>query len=149
VAIGYLIFVQILYFTIMKKIITLTILLFLTTLLFAQKSSYTIYIGKIKQTNQGRPKYEPITDTVKITDATKAQKLYKLIQAIIKNGTEDISKCFIPRDAVLIYTNNKLTTTALICFECDGIRIKGLETTTIKSVSKREKKMKELSVLMN
>jgi hypothetical protein len=132
----------------MKKILTLTILLFITTILFAQKNNYTIYLGKIKQTNQGRPKYQPITDTVKITDATKTQKLYKIIQAIIKNGTEDISKCFIPRDAILIYTNGKLTTTALICFECDGVRIKGLETTIIKSVSKREKQMKELVILM-
>jgi hypothetical protein len=132
----------------MKKILTLTTLLVIATICFAQKDTYTIYTGKIKQMGSGKPKYKPITDTTQITDTEKVKKLYNLVQAISKNGTEDINKCFIPRDVLLIYKNNAHVSTVLICFECDGIRISDKPDTPIKNVSKREKQMKELAALM-
>jgi len=79
--------------------------------------------------------------------ATKAQ-LIKLLNNLKANGTEDINKCFIPRHVVTAYSNDKILYHVLVCFECDGIRFSNqLGTSNIKSVTKREKWMKELKTL--
>lgn len=76
--------------------------------------------------------------------ATKAQ-IIKLINNLRNNGTEDINKCFIPRHAITVYSNDVVLYRVLVCFECDGIRFSSqAKTTKIKSVTKREKWMKEL-----
>lgn len=87
------------------------------------------------------------TDYVSENPATKAQ-IIKLLNNLRNNGTEDINKCFIPRHAVTVYSNDVVLYHVLVCFECDGIRFSSqVKTTKIKSVAKREKWMKELKAI--
>jgi hypothetical protein len=79
--------------------------------------------------------------------ATRAQ-LIKLLNNIKANGTGDISKCFIPRHAITVMSDDKVLYRVLVCFECDGIRFSNqTATTAVKTVTKREKWMKELKAL--
>jgi hypothetical protein len=106
------------------------------------------------------PKNEPTTPTtvqvghykgsllssgyVSENPATKAQ-IIKLLNNLRNNGTGDINKCFIPRHAITVYSNDAVLYRVLVCFECDGIRFSSQSnTTTVKSVAKREKWMQEL-----
>lgn len=76
---------------------------------------------------------------------TTRAHIVQLLTALKANGTEDVSKCFIPRHVVTLYSNDKILYRVLLCFECDGIRFSNQKmSTAIKSVTKREKKMKEL-----
>lgn len=140
----------------MKKIIGLLLLaLFTSTGMMAQRitdiqfayfspvannapTTYTaIQVGQYKGSLLGAAH-------VSENPATKAQ-LIKLLNNLRNNGTEDINKCFIPRHAITAYSNGEIVYHVLVCFECDGIRFSSqAKTTKVKSVTKREKWMKEL-----
>lgn len=64
------------------------------------------------------------------------------------NGTEDISKCFIPRHSINFYKNGRISRYLLVCFECDGVRFSDEPAKTfIKSIDTRDKQMVELKKL--
>jgi hypothetical protein len=67
-----------------------------------------------------------------------------LLSAIKSNGTEDVTKCFIPRHSINYYENDTLKKFVLICFECDGIRFSDYGSTAVKSDEKRGEQMQKL-----
>jgi hypothetical protein len=82
---------------------------------------------------------------LKNISAGKTRAVALLAEKIRKNGTDDISKCFIPRHSLNYYRKGKIATAMLVCFECDGIRFSNYKGKTfIKSAYQREKQMKEL-----
>jgi hypothetical protein len=97
------------------------------------------YVGKIEQKvkNTGadslerpyvpprRPVNGPIVDLVRLDTVGNKElsaKVYKLLDGIKKNGDGDVSKCFIPRHAILVYKQDTLYAKLVICFECEGFR---------------------------
>lgn len=75
---------------------------------------------------------------------TRAQ-LIALIKKLKTNGSEDVSKCFIPRHCITMTSGDSAAYYVLVCFECDGIRFSNeRKTIRIKSVDNREKWLKEL-----
>lgn len=62
----------------------------------------------------------------------------QLTKLIRTNGTEDISKCFIPRHSVNYYKNGKIILFMLVCFECEGVRFSDIDgVSAIQDVKKR------------
>lgn len=79
-----------------------------------------------------------------------AAKLIALIKNLKANGSEDISKCFIPRHAVTMLNGNDVVYHVLVCFECDGVRFTNeKKTTKIKNAAKREVMMRSLKKYFN
>lgn len=80
--------------------------------------------------------------------APNVKTLLSLTQRIQKNGTADITKCFIPRHSVNYYKNGKIVRYMLVCFECDGLRFSDDgRKTFVRSVAVRESQMVELKKL--
>ena len=85
----------------------------------------------------------------------KPEKTFKVLPQVISlanriktNGTEDVSKCFIPRHSINYYKGGKITRYLLVCFECDGVRFSDDPPNSfVKSVGTREKQMAELKTL--
>jgi hypothetical protein len=72
-----------------------------------------------------RPVNGPIVDLVRLDTVGNKElsaKVYKLLDGIKKNGDGDVSKCFIPRHAILVYKQDSLYAKLVICFECEGFR---------------------------
>ncbi len=91
--------------------------------------------------------FEESTAWKKKTNADTAY-LFKLLREIKLNGTEDVSKCFIPRHSMNFYKGGKIVRYMLICFECDGIRFSEESSgSPVKKAAKREAQMKELRLL--
>lgn len=73
-----------------------------------------------------------------------------LTKQIKTNGTEDVSKCFIPRHAVNYYKGGKLVRFLLVCFECDGVRFSDDPATSfIKNINTRDKQMAYLKKIFS
>ena len=70
--------------------------------------------------------------------------LTKLVEQIKANGTQHITKCFIPRHSINFYKDDKLVKFILVCFECDGVRFSDGTDTPVKKANKRELQMKKL-----
>ena len=71
-----------------------------------------------------------------------------LINRIKSNGTEDVSKCFIPRHSINFYKQGKIARYLLVCFECDGVRFSDdPKKNFIKNINTRDKQMLELKQL--
>jgi hypothetical protein len=71
--------------------------------------------------------------------------ILSLTERIKTNGTEDVSKCFIPRHSVNYYKGGKIVRYLLVCFECDGLRFSDDPAKKfISNVSVREAQMAEL-----
>lgn len=84
------------------------------------------------------------TSYVSENPKTRTQ-LIALVKKLKANGSEDISKCFIPRHCITMVSGDSAAYHVLVCFECDGIRFSNERNTTkIKSVNNREKWLKEL-----
>lgn len=87
----------------------------------------------------------------------KPMKPAKVLPAVISlsnrikaNGTEDVTKCFIPRHSINYYKAGKIARYLLVCFECDGVRFSDdPKNSFIRSVGTREKQMAELKILFN
>ncbi len=145
----------------MKKIVILSVLLSTSFFLKAQINYDSLTISKflIKEEMYGAnwkdtlkaghyPNYIADERTVWV----KPPKVYKVLPAIISiagrvktNGTEDVSKCFIPRHSLNYYKGGKIVKYLLICFECDGLRFSDdTNKTFVKSIDEREKQMAEL-----
>jgi hypothetical protein len=91
------------------------------------------YTGRLENTN-----------FVSENPKTRVQ-LIALIKKLKANGSQDISKCFIPRHCVTMVSSDSVAYHVLVCFECDGIRFGNERNTTkVKSVANREKWLKEL-----
>lgn len=98
------------------------------------------------------PRYQDfIADEVDVYPAKSKNNfsaLKSLLSQIRKNGSDDISRCFIPRHVVNYYKNGKVVDYALICFECEGIRFSDeRRLTAVKNEKKRETQMKKLEEL--
>ncbi|MBC7875508.1 MAG: hypothetical protein H7Y01_16015 [Ferruginibacter sp.] len=75
-------------------------------------------------------------------------QVISLANRVKTNGTEDVSKCFIPRHSINYYKEGKITRYLLVCFECDGVRFSDDPLNSfVKSVGTREKQMAELKIL--
>jgi hypothetical protein len=73
-----------------------------------------------------------------------------LSNRIKSNGTEDISKCFIPRHSINFYNDGKVIRCLLVCFECDGVHFSDDPAKKIiKSIAAGDKQMAELKKLFN
>jgi hypothetical protein len=70
--------------------------------------------------------------------------LETLLSDIKSNGTEDVTKCFIPRHSINYYENDTLKKFVLICFECDGIRFSDYGSSAVKSEERRAEQMQKL-----
>jgi hypothetical protein len=71
-----------------------------------------------------------------------------LSNRIRSNGTEDVSKCFIPRHSINFYKNGRIGRYLLVCFECDGVRFSDEPAKSfIKKIDTRDKQMVELKKL--
>ena len=85
----------------------------------------------------------------------KPVKVSKVLSPVISlsnniksNGTEDVSKCFIPRHSINFYKAGKISRYLLVCFECDGVHFSDDPAKTfVKNVDTREKQMAELKKL--
>ena len=65
--------------------------------------------------------------------------ILSLTERIKNNGTEDVSKCFIPRHSINYYKKGEISRYLLICFECDGLRFSDDPVKTfVKDVRKRD-----------
>jgi hypothetical protein len=73
-----------------------------------------------------------------------AEALETLLSDIKSNGTEDVTKCFMPRHSINYYENDTLKKFVLVCFECDGIRFSDYGSTAVKSEEKRAEQMGRL-----
>ncbi|HEX2628840.1 MAG TPA: hypothetical protein VHM26_07510 [Chitinophagaceae bacterium] len=67
-----------------------------------------------------------------------------LLSDIKSNGTEDVTKCFIPRHSINYYENDTLKKFVLVCFECDGIKFSDYGSSTVKSEERRAEQMQKL-----
>lgn len=77
-------------------------------------------------------------------------KIILLSNQIKANGTEDISKCFIPRHVVNYYKNGKIILFMLVCFECEGIRFSDMTTNNnVKDVKKRMQQIQSLKKIFD
>ncbi len=89
--------------------------------------------------------------TVWIKPATAPKVLPSVISLtnrIRSNGTEDVSKCFIPRHSINFYKNGKINRYLLVCFECDGVHFSDDPAKTfVKNLDVRDKQMAELKKL--
>lgn len=96
-------------------------------------------------------KYIKTEKTVWVRPASANKVLPAIISLsnrIKSNGTEDVSKCFIPRHSINFYRKGQITRYLLVCFECDGVRFSDEPARSfIKNVSTRDKQMAELKKL--
>lgn len=76
--------------------------------------------------------------------ADSVAALETLLSDIKNNGTEDVTKCFIPHHSINYYDKDTLKKFVLVCFECDGIRFSDYGSTTVKSEEKRAEQMSKL-----
>lgn len=72
------------------------------------------------------------------------EALETLLSDIKSNGTEDVTKCFIPRHSINYYENDTLKKFVLICFECDGIKFSDYGSSAVKSEERRAEQMQKL-----
>ena len=78
----------------------------------------------------------------------KAPEVINLVNSIQSNGTEDVSKCFIPRHSINFYKNGKISRYLLVCFECDGVHFSDDPAKQfVKSLVLRDKQMLKLKTL--
>jgi len=47
--------------------------------------------------------------------------IFSLTEDIKNNGTQDVTRCFIPRHSINFYQRGKITRCLLVCFQCDGL----------------------------
>lgn len=71
-----------------------------------------------------------------------------LVDDISVNGTQDVSRCFIPRHSINFYSGGKITRCLLVCFQCDGLHFNDdPQQLFIKSAETRGKEMLKLKEL--
>jgi hypothetical protein len=147
---------------IMKKILSGLLLFIITNNSQAQESYDSITISRCSIENEWHGK--SWNDTLKAgrfsAYLSKEKTIWRkpahhpntlppsLTYRIKTNGTEDISKCFIPRHSINYYKGGKIVRYLLVCFECDGFHFSDDPGKTfIKSIKTREKQLAEVKIL--
>ncbi len=148
----------------MKKLLILFLLIIASSILHAQVAYDSITISRFliqekmfgarwpDTLKAGRyPAYLSAERTIWLKPVKISKNLPQVISLanrIKTNGTQDVTKCFIPRHSINYYKAGKIRRYLLICFECDGVRFSDdPKNSFVKSMATREKQMAELKSL--